>query len=131
MDANSSHHAGWRAFGTQTPVVLAELAKVVVANVRIQEENLAQRSLAHEPLDLLKRRFEATLMTDPENLTSAPASADDALRALAGHSQRLFAKKILACGDRLESLLLVQGVRRGKHDSLNLPVRKRVIQTAG
>ena len=79
---------------------------------------------AHQPLNFFKRRLEATLMANPENVAGAPASRDHALCAFACHGQRLFAKEIFAGRDHFQSLLLVKRVRRGEHDFFNLPIRE-------
>ena len=60
-------------------------------------------------------------MTNAQNLAGAPASGNNTLRALGCHGQRLLAKEILTRRDHLEGLLLVECVRRGKHDSFNPP----------
>ena len=96
MDADRGHHPGRRAVRAEPPVVRGEFRELVVADIRLEQEELAQRPFVDEPLQFLECRFPTPLMADAEDLAGGAARLDDATRALASHRQRLLAEQVLA-----------------------------------
>ena len=113
------------------PVAGRHARELVVAEVRLEVHDGAERARLDQALDLDQRRLEAALVADPEH-EAAPSTRLHHLPGVGGgQRERLLAEHVLAGGGSGQDLRVVQRVRRREDHRLELRIGKRLVQARG
>lgn len=91
-----------------------------MAEIRLDLQDAAESAAGGILQQGSERRLEAALMTHAEDEPGLAAERDGALRADAGHGERLFAEDMLAGRDRRLDLRAVELVRRREDHRLDI-----------
>jgi hypothetical protein len=114
-----------------TPAIGVERLEDTVAEIGLDMERLADGAGIEALLELLHRRLPAALMADAEGDARLLAGLDHPLRGLDGERQRLLAEDLLAGGSGLQRQRLMQRVRHGDDDRVDLRILEHLLDIVG
>ncbi len=127
MNAHGGHAGGGGVDRGGAPVGLRHRGELVVAEIRLDMHDRAERAGLHQALDLQHGRLVAALMADAELHPGGAAGGDRALGIRAGERQRLLAEDVLAGAGRHRDLRGVQRVRRAQDDRIDRGIVQHVV----